>query len=145
MIIPVEAWFLNNTEFVVVLDQRALGAASTRARLQPLIGSFRGITYGSSNNRYSGTYNSRNKTFRGTRTKLRSSSWSYPHTATVQGSFSITGTSLRVNGNFTTSVNPSGPDTPQYVGTPSFTANLTKTSRLPSAEISSAFSDSRGR
>jgi hypothetical protein len=145
MTLPVEAWFLNSTEFVVVLDQRALGAGLTRAKLQPLIGSWRGISYGSSSyTRMTGRYGAR--TFRATREKLRNSSWSYIHTAILQGSYSLNLSTLRATGTYTTTLNPSGPDNPAYIGgVPTFSANLTKTTRRPSVEISYAFSDTDGR
>ena len=55
--LPIEAWFRTSTEFLIVLDQRALGADTERAKLQPLIGSWTGVTYGSSNKKsYTGTY-----------------------------------------------------------------------------------------
>lgn len=145
MTLPVEAWFLTDKEFVIVLDQRALGADSSRAKLQPLIGSWRGITYGSASKNYTGTYG--NGIFRATRQTVKASSWSYPHTATVQGSYGVAGSALTISGGtYTTSVNPSGPNSPEYIGgVPSFTARLTKTSRRPSTEISYAFSDTYGR
>jgi len=40
--LPIEAWFRTSTEFLIVLDQRALGADTERAKLQPLIGSWTG-------------------------------------------------------------------------------------------------------
>jgi hypothetical protein len=148
MTLPVEAWFLTSTEFVVVLDQRAVGAAPSRAKLQPLLGSRRGISYDSSQRtRHSGTYNTSTRRFSAVREKLVSSSWSYRGRSTLQGGYSLPSpTRMSVSGSFTTSPNPSGPNSPKYAnGVPSFTAILTKTSRQPSREVANAFSDSRGR
>lgn len=148
MTLPVEVWFLTNTEFVVVMDQRALGAASTRARLQPLIGSWRNISYGSSQNRIrTGTYNRSNLTFRATHRRLTSSSSSYAGIRTLSGSFSFpSGSRMTAQGSYITSPNPSGPSAPKYSGgVPTFTANLSKTARRPSAEVATAFSDTLGR
>jgi len=144
--IPVEAWFRTSTEFLIVLDQRALGADTERAKLQPLIGSWTGVTYGSSNNKtYTGTYGS-NK-FKATRRQLVRTSWSYVGTSTVQGSYRLVNQAqMGISGTFTSSANPSGPNSPRYSGgVPTFTASLSKTTRRPSAEIANAFSDTRGR
>lgn len=148
MTLPVEAWFLTSTEFVVVLDQRAVGAEPTRAKLQPLIGSWRGISYGNSQNkRQTGTYNTSTKRFSAVRERLVSSSSSYRGRSTLQGSYSLPSpTRMSVSGSYTTSPNPGGPNTIKYAnGVPSFTAILTKTSRQPSREVANAFSDTRGR
>jgi hypothetical protein len=143
--IPVEAWFRTSTEFLIVLDQRALGADTERAKLQPLIGSWTGVTYGSSNKTYTGTYGS-NK-FKATRRQLVRTSWSYVGTSTVQGSYRLVNQAqMGISGTFTSSANPSGPNSPRYSGgVPTFTASLSKTTRRPSAEIADAFSDTRGR
>jgi len=144
--LPIEAWFRTSTEFLIVLDQRALGADTERAKLQPLIGSWTGVTYGSSNNKtYTGTYGS-NK-FKATRRQLVRTSWSYVGTSTVQGSYQLVNQAqMGISGTFTSSANPSGPNSPRYSGgVPTFTASLSKTTRRPSAEIADAFSDTRGR
>ena len=146
--LPVEVWFLTNTEFVAVMDQRALGAASTRARLQPLIGSWRNISYGSSQNRIrTGTYNRSKLTFKATHRRLTSSSSSYAGIRTLSGSFSFpSGSRMTAQGSYITSPNPGGPSQPKYSGgVPTFTANLSKTARRPSAEAATAFSDTLGR
>lgn len=148
MTLPVEAWFLTPTEFVVVLDQRAVGAAPTRAKLQPLIGSRRGISYGSGQQtRHTGTYNASTRRFSAVMENLVNSSWSYRGRGTLQGSYSLpSSTRMSVSGSYTTSPNPSGPKSLKYAsGVPSFTATLTKTSRQPSREVANAFSDTRGR
>jgi hypothetical protein len=144
--LPIEAWFRTSTEFLIVLDQRALGADTERAKLQPLIGSWTGVTYGSSNKKsYTGTYGS-NK-FKATRRQLVRTSWSYVGTSTVQGSYRLVNQAqMGISGTFTSSANPSGPNHPRYSGgVPTFTASLSKTARRPSAEIADAFSDTRGR
>jgi hypothetical protein len=143
--LPIEAWFRTSTEFLIVLDQRALGADTERAKLQPLIGSWTGVTYGSSTKTYTGTYGS-NK-FKATRRQLVRTSWSYVGTSTVQGSYRLVNQArMGISGTFTSSPNPSGPNGPKYSGgVPTFTAVLSKTARRPSAEIANAFSDTRGR
>jgi hypothetical protein len=144
--IPVEAWFRTPTTFLIVLDQRAIGADPERAKLQPLIGSWTGVTYGSSNKKsYTGTYGS-NK-FKATKRQLVRTSWSYVGTETVQGSYRLVNQArMGISGTFTSSPNPSGPNGPKYSGgVPTFTAVLSKTARRPSAEIANAFSDTRGR
>ena len=144
--LPIEAWFRTSTEFLIVLDQRALGADTERAKLQPLIGSWTGVTYGSSNKKsYTGTYGS-NK-FKATRRQLVRTSWSYVGTSTVQGSYQLVNQArMGISGTFTSSANPGGPNSPKYSGgVPTFTASLSKTVRRPSAEIADAFSDTRGR
>jgi len=143
--IPVEAWFLTSTEFLIVLDQRALGADTERAKLQPLIGSWTGVTYGSSNKTYTGTYGSNE--FKATRRQLVRTSWSYVGTSSVQGSYRLVNQAIMgISGTFTSSPNPGGPNGPQYSGgVPTFTAVLYGTARRPSAEIANAFSDTRGR
>ena len=143
--IPVEAWFRTPTTFLIVLDQRAIGADPERAKLQPLIGSWTGVTYGSGNKSYSGTYGS-NK-FMATRRQLVRTSSSYVGTSTVQGSYRLVNQArMGISGTFTSSPNPSGPNGLKYSGgVPTFTAVLSKTARRPSAEIANAFSDTRGR
>jgi hypothetical protein len=144
--LPIEAWFRTSTEFLIVLDQRALGADTERAKLQPLIGSWTGVTYGSSNKKsYTGTYGS-NK-FKATRRQLVRTSWSYVGTSTVQGSYQLVNQArMGISGTFTSSANPGGPNSPKYSGgVPTFTASLSKTARRPSAEIANAFSDTLGR
>ena len=143
--LPVEAWCRTPTTFLIVLDQRAIGADPERAKLQPLIGSWTGVTYGSGNKSYSGTYGS-NK-FMATRRQLVRTSSSYVGTSTVQGSYRLVNQAqMGISGTFTSSPNPGGPNKAQYSGgLPTFTAVLSKTARRPSAEIADAFSDTRGR
>ncbi len=144
--IPVEAWFRTSTTFLIVLDQRALGADTERAKLQPLIGSWADITYGKSSNKsYSGTYGSGK--FLALRRQLVRTSWSYVGTTAVQGSYRfVNQNQMGISGTYTSSPNPGGPNKAQYSGgLPTFTAVLSKTARRPSAEIANAFSDTRGR
>lgn len=144
--LPVEAWFRTPTTFLIVLDQRAIGADPERAKLQPLIGAWADITYGrSSNKSYSGTYGSGK--FLALRRQLVRTSWSYIGTTAVQGSYRFENQNqMGISGTYTSSANPSGPNGPKYSGgVPTFTAVLSKTARRPSAEIANAFSDTRGR
>jgi hypothetical protein len=140
--LPVEAWFLTSKEFLVVLDQRALGHDPARARLQPLIGSWRGITYASSLNKVrAGTYGK--GAFRATSQRLVASSSSYKGTRTLQGRYQVPRPNrMEISGSFSSTPNPSGPSQPKYSGgVPTISAVLTKTTRRPSSEINTAFAD----
>lgn len=164
-ILPVEVWFWDNSKFLIVYRQEAMGADPSRGSLQPLIGEWTiplgarvgqlsGISevpYGSdlyevrtgsvskNGNKYSFTAE-----FRDTGdTSGYDSEWIYPGAKVlITGSFSLSGNTIKAKLTTAYSPNPSGPGGIKISGkAPSAGATLTQTDRKPSTEGVGAFLD----